>query len=52
MELKSCTVYRGGQGEVIEKKSRFIATIEPREADQALYQAKKKGRNTIVFHES
>lgn len=23
-----------------------------READQALYQAKKKGRNTIVFHES
>ncbi len=37
MEIQSCTVYRGGQGEVIEKKSRFIATIEPAASeDEAL----------------
>lgn len=37
MEIKSCTVYRGGQGEIIEKKSRFIAVIEPAASeDEAL----------------
>lgn len=31
------TVYRGGEGEIVEKKSRFIATVEPVESeDEAL----------------
>ena len=28
------TVYRGGMGEIIEKKSRFIAEVYPREAEE------------------
>ena len=29
MEREDRTVYEGGQGEIIEKKSRFIATVKP-----------------------
>lgn len=40
------TVYRGGSGEIIEKKSRFIATVEPvtceEEAGAFIMQMKKK----------
>ena len=28
------TVYRGGEGELVEKKSRFIATVCPVESEQ------------------
>ena len=27
-------VYRGGEGEIIEKKSRFIATVKPVETEE------------------
>ncbi|MEI3339864.1 MAG: hypothetical protein V8R80_07950 [Eubacterium sp.] len=41
------TVYRGGQGEIEEKKSRFIATVRwatngPEEALVPLWRRKKK----------
>ena len=40
------TVYQGGQGEIVEKKSRFIATVEPvhseEEALAFLERVKKK----------
>ena len=29
MDREDRTVYEGGQGEIIEKKSRFIATVKP-----------------------
>ncbi len=29
MDERICTVYQGGQGEIVEKKSRFIATVRP-----------------------
>ena len=29
MLLECKIVYRGGQGEIVEKKSRFIATVRP-----------------------
>ena len=39
-------VYRGGQGEIIEKKSRFIANLfyveTPQEAENKIKQIKKK----------
>ena len=28
-----CAVYEGGQGEIVEKKSRFIATVLPIETE-------------------
>ena len=28
------TVYKGGQGEIVEKKSRFIATVRPVETEE------------------
>ncbi len=34
MEEKYTCVYRGGQGEIIEKKSRFIATVEVVESEE------------------
>ena len=33
METASKILYEGGQGEIVEKKSRFIANIFPREFD-------------------
>ena len=40
------TVYCGGEAEIIEKKSRFIATVEPvetvEEAEQFIEKMKKK----------
>lgn len=29
MQEEYKTVYRGGEGEIVEKKSRFIATVRP-----------------------
>ena len=29
-----CAVYEGGQGEIVEKKSRFIATVLPIETEE------------------
>jgi len=29
-----CVVYQGGEGEIIEKKSRFIATVKPVESEE------------------
>ena len=28
------TVYEGGEGEIVEKKSRFIATVRPVQTDE------------------
>ena len=28
------TIYEGGEGEIIEKKSRFIATVRPVESEE------------------
>ena len=33
-EMKVKIVYSGGQGELVEKKSRFIATVEPVESEE------------------
>ena len=38
------TVYEGGQGEIIEKKSRFIATVRRKKRRWLLL--KKCGKNT------
>lgn len=46
MLLEYKTVYEGGQGEIVEKKSRFIATIQPvsdeKQAIQFIEDMKKK----------
>lgn len=46
MDRKDRTVYEGGQGEIVEKKSRFIATVKPvkteEEALEFLEALKKK----------
>ena len=40
-------LYKGGEGEIVEKKSRFIATLRPiaseEEAAQFLAEIRKKG---------
>ena len=46
-EVCGCkTVYRGGEGEIVEKKSRFIATVKPvsseEEATAFIAEMKKK----------
>ena len=42
------TVYEGGEGEIVEKKSRFIATVRPVESEEEalkfLEEMKKKQR--------
>lgn len=49
------TVYIGGEGEIVEKKSRFIATVRPvaseEEAVAFIAEMKKKilGRQTQLF---
>ena len=44
MEREDRTVYEGGQGELIEKKSRFIATVKPvkTEENKRYHKAKLK----------
>ncbi|MBQ3558625.1 MAG: YigZ family protein [Agathobacter sp.] len=32
--MSYCVVYQGGEGEIIEKKSRFIATVRPVESEE------------------
>ena len=34
MQEEYKTVYRGGEGEIVEKKSRFIATVRPVETEE------------------
>ena len=34
MQKEYKTVYAGGEGEIIEKKSRFIATVRPVESEE------------------
>ena len=49
-------VYEGGQGEIVEKKSRFIATVCPVETEEeavAFINEMKRGtgmRDTIAAH--
>jgi len=45
MEIQTKIIYEGGQGEIVEKKSRFIATIQPAHSEeeaQAFIQEMKK----------
>ena len=39
------TVYRGGMGEIIEKKSRFIAEVYPIESEEQAAQILEETRN-------
>ena len=36
MQEEYKTVYRGGEGEIVEKKSRFIATVRPVHSEEAV----------------
>ena len=41
------TIYEGGEGELVEKKSRFIATVRPVETEEeALAFIEEKKKNT------
>lgn len=41
------TVYEGGEGEIVEKKSRFIATVRPVETEEeALAFIEERRKNT------
>ena len=42
------TVYRGGMGEIIEKKSRFIAEVYPIESEEQAAQILEETRKKIL----
>ena len=46
------TIYEGGEGELVEKKSRFIATVRPVETEEealAFIEEMKKNTGTHVI---
>ena len=44
------TVYRGSEGEIIEKKSRFIATVRLVESEEVLCAVDLSGRPYLQYH--
>ena len=50
MEREDRTVYEGGQGEIIEKKSRFIATVKPvKTEEEALESIETLKKNCFAY---
>ena len=43
-------LYRGGEGETVEKKSRFIATIRPVESEEEAAAFNTGMHHTTVLH--
>ena len=48
METASKILYEGGQGEIIEKKSRFIANIFPVTTEEHLKKLPRCGKNIMM----
>ena len=47
MQEEYKTVYRGGEGEIVEKKSRFIATVRPVHSEEEVLAFIKKGNANL-----